>query len=300
MNIYSKLTGNRIGFTMLELMISMGIVLLLTTLAIPSYRTYQYKSDLGSQVDEFVGQISLAREKTISSDVSSSWGIRISTSTVPQKIIMFNGNSYNSRDASADIITDINEKVIVAEADFAGEDWVVFKRVTGQASTTGYITLELALDPSYSETVYLNQEGVTDLAPFSPPASGRITDSRHIHLLYTRTIDTANDHIELYVDGLVIADEIITIGEYLEDGQFVWSGEVENEDGSIQELAIRTHELNNPDTVFSIHRERHLNERPLGVHILNDSALRPNLINYGSSGTWATGSSIFVNLITEQ
>ena len=92
------------GFSLIESMTSLAIMVLLFTLAIPSYRTYQQKTELQSQIDEIVGQISLAREKTISSDVSSSWGLRISISTSPQTVTIFNGNDYNGRNVSEDII----------------------------------------------------------------------------------------------------------------------------------------------------------------------------------------------------
>jgi prepilin-type N-terminal cleavage/methylation domain-containing protein len=287
------------GFSFLELMISIAIVLLLSTLAIPNFRSYQNKSALTSQINELFGQISLAREKTISSDISSSWGIRVSASTSPQTITMFNGNSYPGRNPVEDIITTIDDSTIVTAVDFAGEDWVVFKRVSGQASTTGYISIRLVSDNSFQETIYLNEEGLLDSEPFVEIGSGRSTDSRHIHVLYNDPIDIVNDEIEIYIDGLVVADEVISIANNLVDGQLVWNGEIDNA-GTFQKLEIRTHEINNPNTIISIHRERHFNDLSLGIHLTGDAWPRANLVFYNADGTWATGTSPSVGLISEK
>lgn len=287
------------GFTLVESLVSLSILLLIFVMAVPGFRVYQDKADVQSQVDEIVGQLSLAREKTISSEMDSVWGIRISASTTPQTIVLFKGSNFDTRDTSFDIETNINPIVNIQAVDFEGRDWMVFRRVSGQASSTGYISVRSEVDNSRTAELYLNYEGLVSLEPFNATTTDRITDSRHVHIIYTRSINTATEDIILSFDGGTEV-ETIPINDNLIDGQFVWVGEVEV-GGFLQELEVRTHSINNPNTIFSIHREVDKNNVSLDMDISGDTWPSPQIIYYSADGKTVTvGNSPSVSLIEEQ
>ncbi|PLX27713.1 hypothetical protein C0583_00535 [Candidatus Parcubacteria bacterium] len=291
------------AFTMLESLVILAAMVFIFTVSMISYRSYDMDLDLKSQIDQITMYFALARQKTISSHENDSWGLRISTSSSPQIVTLFKGKTYDTRDSSVDYLVGLNTNVNITDFDFEGSDWTVFNRISGRASSTGYISMEHINDSSKSATIYLNKEGLTSLHAFPSQASTtaniRLVDSRHIHIEYSRTINVASENIILTFDGGTVI-ETIPMANYLEDGQFVWSGVV-NIASTSQELEIRSHEINNPNTLFSIHRDIDKNNVSLEVDISGDTWPSPQLISYSDDGaTVATGSSPYIESIIRQ
>ena len=74
--------------------------------------------------------------------------------------------------------------------------------------------------------------------------------------------------------------------------QFYWEGEV-NVNGQNQKIKIHTHRLNDPDTLFSVHRDMRFNDKALKISISGDPS--GNLIEYSADGLTTTESSVFVS-----
>lgn len=117
-----------------------------------------------------------------------------------------------------------------------------------------------------------------------PSDENRIKDSRHVHFDYSRVISIAAERLILTFDydGSPIIQEII-IADNLQDGQIFWQG---------QNIKIQTHRLNNPDTQFSVYRDRRYNVKSLKIEISSDSS--GDLIRYQADGQTIKGNSIYV------
>lgn len=119
---------------------------------------------------------------------------------------------------------------------------------------------------------------------FLPSDASRIKDSRHVHFDYSRVISTGAEKLTLIFanpPGPDVSQEIL-IADNLRDGQIFWEG---------QNIKIQTHRLNNPDTQFSVHRDRRYNSKALKVTISGDAT--GDLIQYQADGQTIEGNSIY-------
>ena len=78
----------------------------------------------------------------------------------------------------------------------------------------------------------------------------------------------------------------------MQNGQIYWLGEV-NVGGVGQRVEVSTHRLNDPDTLFSIRRDRRYNNVSLQITLSGDSS--GYLLNYNSDGSVTTKQSIFAS-----
>lgn len=127
-------------------------------------------------------------------------------------------------------------------------------------------------------------------SPCGPPEN---RDSRHVHFDYSRLISTSTESLILtFTYDSSTLQETILIADNLKEGQIFWEGEI-NVGGEIQKLKIHTHRLNNPDTQFSIHRDRRYNNKALKIEISGDSS--GSLIEYSADGLSTTKTSIYAS-----
>lgn len=281
--------SNSKGFTLVELLVIVGILVILVTIALPTLRYFQKESDLANLAEEIINMLRLAQNKTLASEGASQWGVYFNNTTSPHQSTLFKGKDYVSREVSFDEIQTIPISIEISEINLAGGNEVVFDRVTGTTSQTGNISLRLKTDLTKTKTIYIENSGqVGETLPSVPP-NGRVKDSRHIHFDYSRAIETTTEKLILTFEGNIIKEIIIT--DNLKDGQIYWEGEVEV-GGEIQKLKIQTHRLNNPDSQFSILRDRRYNNKASTLAISGDTS--GNLIEYSADGLVTTSSSIYV------
>jgi len=76
-----------------------------------------------------------------------------------------------------------------------------------------------------------------------------------------------------------------------------WEGEF-NVGGQIQKLKINIHRLNQPDSQFSIHRDRRYNSRALKIKLSGDGS--GNFIEYSADGLNTISASIYASNIEWQ
>ncbi len=285
------------GFTLVELIVIVGTMLVLLALAVPSYRLFEREADLSNTLEEIVNKLRTAQNKTSASEGASKWGVYFATST--NQYVLFKGNNYASRTSSFDEVHKIKQTIEIFNVSLAGGNEVVFDRITGKTAQTGQISLRLKSDPSKTKTIYVENSGQVGLTATSTPSdANRKKDSRHIHFDYSRQISTSTEILNLtfiYDSTTTIKD--IVIAENLKNNQIYWEGEV-NVGGNIQKLKIHTHKLNDPilGSQFSIHRDRRYNNKALTVEI--NGTPDPDigtLISYTASGESSTGTSTYVS-----
>lgn len=280
------------GFTLVEIVVVIGILGVLAAIALPSYRSFQKKSDLSNITEELINTLRVAQNKTLVSEGPSQWGVFFDSSATPHQLTLFKGTAYASREQSFDEVHRIPASVEIYEINLGGGQEVVFNRLSGGTYQTGSISLRLIDEPE-TKTIYIEQSGrVGLLPPTTPSDASRVKDSRHIHFDYSRVIDTGTEKLTLTFEGGI--NQEILISANLVGGQIYWEGEVEAS-GQTQKLKIHTHRLNDPInfTQFSIHRDRRYNTKSLSVTISGE--VSGDLVVYSTDGLTVTSASIYVS-----
>jgi Tfp pilus assembly protein FimT len=285
------------GFSLLELLIISGIVILVAALLLPVFNNFRSNTVLNNASQVIISQLRLAKNKTISSEGPSRWGVYFKQG-LPQGYTLFKGTSYGSREIAFDENHNLPSQLEFSEVGLAGSaSEIVFNRLTGQTNQYGFLTLRLKSDPSKTKTIYIEESGRVQLVSEAIPSdAGRIKDFRHVHLVYSRLISVDTEKIIFtFIDG---ADQIIQeidMATNLVNGQFFWEGKIAV-GGEDQEIKIHTDRLNSPDTLFCLHRDGQNNTKALKVDISGDLAISPDLVSYSADGFSITkGNSIFVS-----
>jgi type II secretory pathway pseudopilin PulG len=282
------------SFTLIEILIVVGVLAVLVGLSVPIFGLFQKTSALNSSTEEIVGFLRLAQNKTLALERGGQWGIYFSTSTSPQKYILFKGQSFALRDSSLDQAESLSKNIEIYQIDLAGKSEVVFSKISGQAVPAGNIYLRLKDDQSKFVTIFIDGSGKVDFTDSALPSdTNRIKDSRHIHFDYSRIISTSMEKLTLIFSNSPSPDvsQDIIIADNLIDGQIFWEEEV-IVGGEAQNIKIQTHRLNNLDTQFSLHRDKRYNTKAFRVTISGD--MSGDLMQYQANGQTAAGSSIYV------
>lgn len=280
------------GFTLIELVVVLGLVVLFTGLAIPALRIAQKDSELSNEALHMVAVLRLAQSRTVSSDQASQYGVFFDTSTSPDRYILFKGSSYAARDVAADEVNTLPASVEISGITLPGVE-TVFQKVSGTTLGIGSVTLRLLSNLAKEERVYVSSSGTIQRTnAFTPSDSERQKDSRHVHAEYTgRIISTATERLKIVFSSTTY--EII-IANNMQGGQIFWKGDIVV-DGEPQTLQVQTHRLNDPalGTQFSITRDRSKNTKTLNIEITGDNT--GNIIRYDVQGQTTQGSSLYVS-----
>lgn len=287
------------GFTLIEVLTVVGILVVLTAMAVPAYHYFQAESELLNTTEEVITILRLAQNKTLASEGASQWGVFFDKSASPHQFVLFKGISYPSLDPVFDEVHGLPASVEIYEISLVGGgEKIIFNRLTGETAQTGDIVLQLKTDPAKTKTVYIEQSGKVGLvSPIAPSDENRVKDSRHLHFDYNRPIDINTEKITLTFEGG--ATKEIQISANLEEGQIFWEGEVEVA-GATQKLKIHTHRLNDPIsyTQFCVHRDRRYNNKTLIITISGDSS--GSSVAYTADGLITASASIYVSNLNWQ
>lgn len=146
-----KIFNLKNGFTLLEILLVIGVVVILAGISMPIYQSFQVKADLGASAQSLVQNLRQAWIFSKAMKNDSSWGIYLETG----KIVLFKGSSYASRDSSFD-----EETVISDSISLSGMNEIVFSKLSGLPQTTGSMTLTSS-DNSTS-TIIINSQGMIE------------------------------------------------------------------------------------------------------------------------------------------
>lgn len=279
------------GFTLIEFLIVLFILALLIVLILAGLVFFEHQATLDKEAQSIVQLLRLAQNKTVVSEADENYGIHFDI----DQAVLFQGISYliddpNNETYSLDrqiTISQINLNPATSTAN------VIFEKINGQTQNYGFLTLRAINDPSQSQTIYIEPSGHISQISTPAPVNDPINDSRHVHITFTRNLDTATEKIFLSFAGAASPQETIDIASYLSAGQINWSGTI-NTGGSDQIIRIHTHDLSNPPTIFCLHRDRRFNNESLKIDIGENMATADNLINYSDEGVITPGSSIWV------
>ncbi|MCH7828739.1 prepilin-type N-terminal cleavage/methylation domain-containing protein [Patescibacteria group bacterium] len=279
------------GFTLIEILVVVGIIVLFLGLSIPQLRSFQQVSYLENTGKEVVATLRLAKSRTLASEGALQYGVYFDTLSTPNQYTLFQGSSYAARDPAEDQVTELSKTIEISVISLGGGNEVVFLRLTGQASVQGTITFRRIADPTYTKTVSILSSGTVEEGTATPPSDeDRVVDSRHVHLSYQgRDIATTTESVRLIFPDTTFSFPIL---DNMSADQIFWEGDVVSE-GETQHLKIHTHLLNDvtQGTLFSLHRRRDKNTKSLEIELSGDAT--GNLISYDATGITTQGTSIY-------
>lgn len=144
------------GFTLIELIIVIFIIMILGALSVPFFQSFQVSSELYTLTDEVTRTLRNARVSAAAGQNSSKWGVKFDDSN--KKFTLYKGNDFNTRDLDYDLV--FNYKTIFSISTDFTNDEINFDQYTALPSTQGTITLTSQNNQTHQITI--NSIGVID------------------------------------------------------------------------------------------------------------------------------------------
>ena len=136
------------GFTLIEVMLTLALVSILASLSFPLSGYFLSPQEVAVVRDELQGSLSKAQLYSMTGKNGALFGVAVHD----QAIVLFQGNSFATRDQAFDEVFPLHPRVTVS-----GLTEVVFARVTGEPDTEPTMTIA---GNDTTETVTMNAEGI--------------------------------------------------------------------------------------------------------------------------------------------
>jgi len=149
------------GFTLIEILIVIGISAILVSLSGSVYISLSQRSDVDREAQELESVLSLARSKTLASHNEQSFGVHINSAT--NEYFLFEGASYNPI-APGNKRFDIASGVSISSLNLnGGGSDIVFDRLTGESSDFGSVILQDLSDTSRLRAICIDASGIAEV-----------------------------------------------------------------------------------------------------------------------------------------
>lgn len=148
------------GFTILELLIVIGLVIISVSIASPIYSHFYTIAQLDDDSMQLVQNLRNIREFSVSGLNDSSYGIYFNNISNPERYIIFRGLDYNSRDINYDRVVLLGKNISLTQV--FPNNQISFSRGLGLPNDTGNIVLFDQIE-NKQKTINVNQLGVIDI-----------------------------------------------------------------------------------------------------------------------------------------
>ncbi len=147
------------GFTLLEILISLSIMLLLVFVVSGVFRSFNKKQEIESKVVLAKSLLEEARARTLSSRNDKVYGVHFETA----HIVLFEGGTYSAGVATNEL-HDLGPHVsLFGTALSDGGSDIIFKRLTGETLQNGTVTLSLVSDVSQKGILTISTTGLVQV-----------------------------------------------------------------------------------------------------------------------------------------
>jgi len=124
---------------MIEVALSLAIIVIIGTLAIPVYQSFQVRNDLDIASNTITQSLRRAQLLAQTMEGDSNWGVKIQTST----ITVFSGDNFSLRNQTWDESFNLSPTITVQ-----GLTEIVFNKFSGWPQTSGTTTLISTINES--------------------------------------------------------------------------------------------------------------------------------------------------------
>ena len=135
------------GFSIVELIVVLGIFSIIFSISASVYSSFKAHSNLEMAANGTVEAVRFAESSAQSGKGDSKWGVKIFSN----KVVVFSGDSYAGRDQSLDQVLNFSGGITAS-----GLSEVVFEKLTGVTSMTGTINLT---NNTESKNINVNEKG---------------------------------------------------------------------------------------------------------------------------------------------
>ncbi len=148
--------SHRAGFTIVELLMGMVILVLVSGIVWVSFRGYNRRQVLEGAAQTVVAMLNDARARTVNGRGAEQHGVHIEDTSV----VLFVGASYSPSSATNETVL-LDTQTIVADISLSGGgSEVIFEKLTGETAHNGTLTIELVSDPTQQRTVTIQNTGL--------------------------------------------------------------------------------------------------------------------------------------------
>ncbi|MBI3633948.1 MAG: type II secretion system protein [Candidatus Vogelbacteria bacterium] len=144
------------GFTLVEIIIVVGILLTLATITITALSKFSQFTALSKDTEKIVSLLNRARSDTISSKNDVRYGVHFEST----KAVLFAGDSYVSNTMTNEVVTVLPTATIRSVTLNGGGSNVLFDRLTGATSESGNIIISLLGSGANSRQITISSNGV--------------------------------------------------------------------------------------------------------------------------------------------
>ena len=139
----------------MELLIVLAIVGIIVAIAVSQFSKIRNAQILKSTTEDILSVLNKARSQTLASLNSLQYGVRFETN----RVVIFNGTTYDSNNASNEVINISSIARISSIALTDGVTDIYFNRLNGTASNTGTIVVSISSDVSLSKIITISKTG---------------------------------------------------------------------------------------------------------------------------------------------
>jgi type II secretory pathway pseudopilin PulG len=150
MFVKNKKKSKFIGFTLIEIMLVVALIVAIGGISAPVYQSFQVKKNLDVATNGIAQILRRAQALSQSGAGDASWGVNISSGVVT----LFKGADYSSRDVAFDETFEISSNIVPS-----GISEIVFSKLLGEPQTTGNIILTNDND---TQTITINSKGAIE------------------------------------------------------------------------------------------------------------------------------------------
>lgn len=253
------------GFTLIEILITVGIIAILGASAMVSFTTSRNVRDLTTSSQNVLSVLRLAQSKTLAGENNSAWGVHLESN----QITLFQGDAFVGSPLTKVYPLPDSIEITSIILSGGGND-IGFKRVTGKTDQTGTFVIDVTAAPVNSFSVTVDSLGkVYQTTSFPSAAVTRVVDARHRSFALGWSIKTATTMTLTFSDppNPDIVQSVIML-PFFDVGKtkFDWSGAI-SVGGRDQNLRIHTITLTDTDTALSVDRDCRKNSKKLSIAI---------------------------------
>ncbi len=163
------------GFTLLEVAITIGIVVLIGAISLVSFINSRNVRDLTTSAQNVLSVLRLAQSKALGGEDNSQWGVRLEQA----QFILFRGTTFASSTSTQSYSLPSSIEIVNIILAGGGQE-VAFKRLSGQTDQTGVFTVRIKGSVAQVFSVTVDGSGKVYQSGTAPAETGaRVVDARH-------------------------------------------------------------------------------------------------------------------------
>ncbi len=144
-------TKHSAGFTLLEIVISISVLVIVASISVPIYQSFRARNDINIAGMEIAQSVRRAEILSQAVDGDTSWGVGVQMGS----ITLFKGTSYADRDVDFDEVFEMPTNITPS-----GLSEIVFAKFTGLPEVSGTFILTLA--GGETRSIIINEKGMVD------------------------------------------------------------------------------------------------------------------------------------------